>query len=126
MLIKPLQHIQQIIRQSLTTLYLQFLRDTVESLRHAACNAGQGITVATQGYCHADHIHEGLAFQECGDGFRDGFLTGFYMAVAGANFITSTAEIVMEVLFNVGLNLCLGAAGAGQEDGRGNSFRTFL
>lgn len=46
------------------------------------------------------------------------------MVIVRADLIAAAAEIVMEVLFNVGLNLCLGAAGTGQEDGRGNSFRT--
>ena len=45
------------------------------------------------------------------------------MIIVRADFITGTAEIVVEILFDVGLDLCLGVTCAGQEDGSGRSFR---
>ena len=85
--IKLLQYCQQIFRQSLPALGLQFLRDTVEGFRHAASNAGQSITVTTQRHRSANYILKRLAFQERGDGFGDGFLAGFHMIIVRSNFI---------------------------------------
>ena len=46
------------------------------------------------------------------------------MVVARADFVAGAAQIVMEIGFDIGLDLRLGAAGAGKVDCTGGSFRT--
>lgn len=113
--LKPSQNLPQILRQTLPTLLFQFLRDAVETLGHGTGDAGKGIAVAAQRDGGADHIFKAAPFQKGGNGFRDGFLTAFHMVVGGADFVAGTAQIVMEIGFDVGLDFRFRAAGAGQK-----------
>ena len=121
--LKPLQNLPQILRQSLAALLFQFLRDTVEPLSNGTGDCRQRVAVATEGNGSADHILKAVAFQKGGDGFRDGFLTAFHMVVGGADFVAGTAQIVMEIGFDVGLDFRFRAAGTGKIDGTGVGFR---
>ena len=46
------------------------------------------------------------------------------MVIVWTDLIAGSAEIVMEVFFDVSLDLCLGTAGPGQEDGSRCCLRT--
>ena len=65
----------------LPALLFQFLRDAVEALGDGTGDAGKGIAVAAQRDGGANDIFKAFPFQKGGDGFRDGFLTAFHMAV---------------------------------------------
>lgn len=107
-----MQYFQQRLRQAVTAFLLQLFRYSIETLSDGACDAGQSVAVAAQGYSSADHILEGFPLQKCGGGFRDSFLAGFYMVVCGADLVAGTAEIIAKSIFHVCLDLGLGAAGA--------------
>ena len=100
-LLKPSQNLPQILRQSLPALLFQFLRDAVEPLGDGAGDAGKGIAVAAQRNGGADHIFKTLSLQKRGDGFRDGFLTAFHVAVGRTDFVTGAAQVVMEIFLDV-------------------------
>ena len=93
-LIESVQNGTQILRQTAATFLLQFCGHTEECLCDGACDGGQSIAVAAEGYCSTNHIFEVFALQEGGDGLRDRFLTAFHMPIAGADLIAGTAQII--------------------------------
>ena len=103
----------QIRGQELLTFSFQILWHTIVPLCDGTGDTGQGITIAAQGNGGADDIFKTISRKESGDSFRYGFLAGFHMVVGGANFITGTAQIIAKLLLDIGLDLCLAAAGAG-------------
>ena len=63
-LIEASQDLSHLLIQSLSAFSFQFFGDTVETLCDGSCNAGQRITVATQGNCGTNDIFKGFTFQE--------------------------------------------------------------
>ena len=119
-LIESVQDGAQILRQTAATFQLQFSGDAEECLCDGACDGGQSIAVAAEGYCSTNHIFEVFALQEGGDGLRDRFLTAFHMPIAGADLIAGTVQIITKDFRNILLDFRLGATGSGQKDGCGS------
>ena len=95
------------------TFPLQILWHTIVSFCNGTSDTGQGITIATQRNSGANDILKRISLKENGDGFRDGFLTGFYMVIIRSNFITGSAQIIAKLLLDIGFDFCLAAAGSG-------------
>lgn len=123
--VESLQHIQQLFRQTVTAFLFEFFRDPIKSFCNGTGDTGQRVAIAAQRYCGTDYIFKRLSLQKCSDCFRDSFLAGFHMMVMGADLIASAAEIIVELILNIGLDLWLAEAGTGQENSCRGCLRSF-
>ena len=89
----------------------------------AACDGGQSVAVAAEGYRRAESILEICAFQKRSNGLRHRLLTAFYMMIGWANFVAGAAEIIAEFPLHIRFDVRLAMSGAGKVNRRGGGLR---
>ena len=115
----------QSFRQPFIAFLLKILRNAIEAFCNASRNRSQRITVTAQRDRIADHIFEGVSFQESGERLRDSFHAGLHMMVSWSDFITSAVQDIPEFFFHIVFDLLLAVSGSRQKNRTGSRFCAF-